>query len=177
MIFKKLLLLLPILLLTGSLHGQKMQEFGLTLSSFDSFGVIYKKQLKKETRYLRVSGANVNYLSFGSDVLNIQIGASVGWENRKALNKKFKFIHGFEIGTAIGFGNLSNDLILQVAPSVGYILGGQYQLNDDFYVNLEIVPRVQATFFTLDAPIIQINGNSNLATLSIVYMIKRDDSL
>ncbi len=174
--FKKLCLLLPILLLTYSTFAQKSQELGVTFSSLNNFGIVYKKQLKKETRYLRLSGANFN-LSI-VDVRNFSIGAGVaiGWENRKAINEKFNFIHGADVGMKFNFNEVSDDFIGVISTSFGYILGVQYRLNDNFYINLETIPKIGFSMVTNNPePVINISGNMNSTTLGIIYSFKKKE--
>jgi hypothetical protein len=104
------------------------------------------------------------------------LGASIGWENRKEINEKFNFIHGPEVGLNISLITPFNEVIAQFAPSFGYILGAQYKLNNDFYINLEVIPSVSTTFIIgNDSPVIQLNGNMRAATLGIVYTFKKKE--
>ena len=86
---------------------------------------------------MRYSLANLLVAYAGGDAIGAAIGFNIGWENRKPITSKLQFLHGFEPGFFL-------------SPSIaelrlGYVLGFQYSLSDELFMNIETVPNASAT--------------------------------
>jgi len=182
----RLFYLLPLLLIAtfGTVHAQTpmKREIGLR-SSLDNplnAGFIYKKQLA-ENRYRRYR------LGFIDATVNVQsrailaqygIGAAIGTEFRKDLDSRLQFVHGPEFSASLSVVAVGNsgtaDEYTQIAPrlGIGYVLGVQYNINSQWYVNMETIPALsigaQYTYgYQNPAPVYTISANLNLATVGL----------
>lgn len=125
-----------------------VHEIGIRLTGLEDFDFVYKKekQLNQFFRHrlglvdLQASGnSNTTLWSFG-------LGYAFGIENRKSINDKLKFIHGFEPRMALNYSSFegrTQNWAFQVG--VGYVLGFQYDFAQAFYVNIEAIPAVTYT--------------------------------
>jgi len=147
-------------------------------SGFDDFNLMYKRELKSGLiRRHRFLFSNFLYNSTGSTI-DFRTGYAIGHEKRKKMNEVFSFIHGPEVALVINYQNIRvpNDdrvttVILQ--PSFGYIIGFQYDINEHFYISVEVIAalsgsvqlrEMQDTSYTLNA-----GFNSNSSALTLVY--------
>ena len=131
-------LLFFITMCSTSIFAQK-QDIGVSVSSLNNIGFIYKKQLKKDNHYLRITGANFNFSLQESFHNNASL--YLGWENRKFQNDKFAFIHGWSTGIQWSISFIDNeDYSVSVSPNLGYLLGIHYQINEQLYFNVETKP-------------------------------------
>lgn len=147
-------------------------ELGLRVSGLNDLGFIYKheKKANRLTRY-RIAFSNIGYQN---DVLYMSAGFAIGHERRHAITPKLNFIHGIEPAFNVLFstGIESEVSSFSVAPSLGYVLGFQYNINDNFNLALETIPSLSANLnFVGD----QINAgfnlgfNSNAVALTLAY--------
>jgi len=154
-------------------YAQTGYELGVKINSFEQYGAVLKKQLKKENKYFRLDAGNIR-ASITAE--NISFGASlgIGFETRRKINDKFNFIFGPTIGVSpfVQYNEISNDLKLQLRGSLGYILGGQYWFNDKFYISLEAIPTLFAQYdFESQRGGAYLNANSAQARLSVFYAL------
>jgi|GEM_PF-670228 hypothetical protein len=138
----------------------RMHEVGLQIFNFnlESFGVIYKKQkLNNPNRYTRYrfAATEIGYSSrnqLPSKDFRVNLSASIGNERRVDLNTRTQFLHGLQFGPSIRYqlsttDDASNTQItktqnLNYGLNIGYLVGIQYNLNEIFYLSVEIVPSV-----------------------------------
>ncbi|SOD93324.1 hypothetical protein [Spirosoma fluviale] len=162
------ILLVAGLLITSSLQAQDSpaREIGLRATGFDSFGLIYKKQLKENTyRRYRLAFGNLGANFVRSNTLfSFSAGGAMGKEKRRDLSDKLQFIYGTELIASVSLnstttGTLSVDNgaggttiytgsnILVVTPTVGigFVLGAQYNFNPRWYISAELIPSVTAS--------------------------------
>ncbi|GAB3977869.1 hypothetical protein GCM10028806_39930 [Spirosoma terrae] len=139
------------------------RELGLRTSNLSSFGLIYKKQRSENTyrRYRLAFGNLGGYFVNNNSNISFSAGGAIGNEKRRAINDKFQFIYGTELIANIGFnsttsgsvtidnGNgstttITGSSLILVSPSVGvgFVLGGQYNVNPNWYVSAELIPSV-----------------------------------
>ena len=150
------------------------KEIGIRFSGLNDFDFMYKKQ-KGENNYRRVRfmNANVNVRNESNVSTNILLGSAIGFEKRKSLNDKLSFVRGSEIIMTIqsSISNSSSQFI--VVPGLGIVLGFQYDINENFYVNLEAIPSLTASIeFNDDAANLnQVNlgFNTSNAALGVMY--------
>ena len=153
-------------------------ELGIRLANLQDFGVVYKRK-KSENKYLRLTLAIAEFRfqsreGSDNDVFSTSLNLGVGIEKRKAINQKLQFIHGFDPALGIGLTTVLDDFQLRLTPSLGYILGFQLNLADNFYINLETRPRLIVSV-PIDNTGVQENItvdlglNSNVVFFSFVY--------
>ena len=164
-------------------HAQSnFREVGTRFTSFDNFGVIYKKE-RAENRLTRYNLAVLNLgLTDGSRFDRYSIGAqlSVGWEKRKSIEEKLKFIHGFN--PSVGFQHASlidgpDNSSTNISLELGYILGLQYDISESLYVNLEVIPGLRANnasqtegdFWTFN-----LGGGTQSAGITVAYRFEKN---
>lgn len=166
-----------------SIYGQSLsREFGLRGSSFDNVGFIYKNEKKPGnfTRY-RFLFSRINFQQRGGQSnFAGAFGIAIGKEKRKTINQSLKFIHGIEPTVSLSFNASSERKTLSVTGGIGYVLGFQYDIAKNFYVNIETIPAI-GTYFRFD------NGNSdgfgltggfnsNTISLSLVYRFEKKNN-
>lgn len=137
------------------LHAQEsevkpVREIGLGTSNFTgNFNLIYKKQLE-EDKYRRYDASiNFDYRKPTNDP-NTELGSTtltfrLGTENRKYLDDKFKFVHGFFYGGGISLTFVNNHTEGRIMPLAGYQLGFQYDISDQLYIGATTFPAISAT--------------------------------
>ena len=156
------------LLLTSTLFAQDApsREIGLRLTDFNSFGLIYKKQIRENTyrRYrLAFGNLSANFIQTNT-LIGFSVGGAAGKEKRRPISDKLQFIYGTELIASLSL-NSSNtgsltvsdgtgasttytgSSLLFVTPSVGvgFVLGAQYNLNPRWYVSAELIPSITAS--------------------------------
>lgn len=158
----------------GSLYlsGQS-HEMGLRSTGFNSFELLYKRA-KSENRFHRFrSGfaALSAYQDGNNGEQNLILGLSYGYEKRAELAPKTVLLHGLEPSLSLDFNSQGSGLGL----SLGYILGLQYHLNEQFNLALEVIPSLGFRYRNLNGrDIYQYNlgFNSQTVALTVVYKFK-----
>ncbi|MCX6217238.1 hypothetical protein [Spirosoma sp.] len=183
------------LLITSALRAQDSptREVGLRLTSFDSFGMVYKKKLDENTyRRYRLAFGNLgaNFVQ-SNTMVAFSAGGAMGKEKRRNLTDKLQFIYGTELIASVslnsstsgsvtvdngsgGVVTYTGSSLLLVTPSVGigFVLGAQYNFNPRWYISAELIPSVTASgtfgngtsFYS-----IQAGFNSNSAGITGAY--------
>ncbi len=160
-------------------ESARMHEVGLRISNFDlrNFGVVYKIQRpNNENHYMRY-GFWVGNLRTSitpernSQSYNTRIGGNVGWEKRTAWSNRIQFMHGPEAFVGFNYFVFRRDSEplsrnFSLSAGVGYILGLQYHINDQFYISLESIPSVFYSYFeegeSLSSQLPRINKNHTI---------------
>lgn len=134
----------------GQLKAQN-KEIAIRTSGIDNFDFVFKKELS-ENRLLRyrliVGRFNFSESSDNNSQTSINAGFAMGLEKRKSINDKLMFIHGFEPSIFFQFSSseVTADSTLNsntiISPSLGYVLGFQYSINSNFYINVEAIPSI-----------------------------------
>ena len=142
-----LFLLLFSFLLVGKLVAQ--QEIGLrTYTRLSNFDFIYKKK-QKSGKYIRYRAARFN---FGLNDLQqnsrsqVALSLAIGKETRRTINEKLQWITGVEPRLFFSYQSAAETSKFLLSPAIGYVLGLQYQLNRQFYLNVETIPALSASF-------------------------------
>lgn len=158
-------------------HAQS-KEVGLRLASFENFDFIYKKEkaTNKLMRY-RLGVANIGFTSSNeNESISAQFGFAIGVENRNAINEKFYFIHGIEPFFSVALASNSRITNWNLQTGLGYVLGFHYNLNDEFYVNLETIPSLNVGLSLRDDSqnVYAVNAgfNSNAISVTVAYRFK-----
>ncbi|MEM1216598.1 MAG: hypothetical protein AAGJ82_12975 [Bacteroidota bacterium] len=147
---KKYLYLSFVVLLTFCCTNQVLvaqsatHEVGLRLTDLEDIGFIYKKQ-KAENRFTRFRVGSVN-VNVQEDIFSLGLAAAIGFEKRKNIANKLSFIHGWEPSLFVSTTSVNDDVISSVTPGIGYVLGFQYDFSDNFYLSLESIPSLSASF-------------------------------
>ncbi|HMN90777.1 MAG TPA: hypothetical protein PKD70_08630 [Saprospiraceae bacterium] len=143
----------------GALTAQEnesahMHEVGLQISNFDlrNFGVVYKIQRpNNENHYMRYRFLVGNIQFSTSPDNNVQnynanVSGNVGLEKRIVWSNRIQFMHGPEAFVGFNYSSQRQDdpvsRQLGLSAGVGYILGLQYHINDQFYISVESIPGV-----------------------------------
>ena len=128
---------------------------GVRYSAPSSFGLIYKKQIK-EDKYLRLTAGRFssNVSRFTSPIggntssnnftTSVAVGGALGFENRKVTTDKFSIISGFTLIANGSYQYIEQDTLSFQAftfqPGIGYLIGGQYFINDNLHIDVEMIP-------------------------------------
>lgn len=119
-----------------------MREIGLRLFSLEDFSLVYKKE-RRPQRFWRLNLAlgQLQVEAGESAQANLQLGAGFGWERRRPINDRLHFLTGPQLDLLFRLsGGEGFDAFGDLRPSLSYLLGVQYDLNDRFYINLEVLP-------------------------------------
>jgi len=157
-LFNLLLTLVFLLTVSYSSFGQNdfdNRVLGIRYAAPSSFGLIYKKQIK-EDKYLRLTAgrfsSNISRFtspiggtfSFNQFQTSVSAGGAIGFENRRAVTDKFSLISGFTFIANGAYRYTEQDTIsfhsAAFQPGVGYLIGGQYFINDNLHIDLEMLP-------------------------------------
>jgi hypothetical protein len=148
---------------------------GINFDGFNSFSAIYKKKLA-EGKYRRISGTfgGLGFANeFNRSSFSFNFGLSIGRENRRLVGKKTIFYTGpvFSINTGLtkleGFEPNWN-----LQPSMGGVLGVQYDFNENWAINLETIPSGSISVRQFSGTDVGINasvGFSSNVTLSLMH--------
>ena len=170
----------------------KKREIGLRFTSINfngtnNFNVVYKKQKRtNENKYMRYRAMFID-ISFKDHenpqaISSIQgiFGLAIGVEKRKVINEKFKFVHGWEFACFMNNShqfspNNPDNYSLLINPSIGYVIGCQYDIKNNFCLNLELIPSLYNTTTISDKHDVFLTSSSfnfnftSNAALSIMY--------
>jgi len=158
-------------------HEIGLRFNGVNFSGWNNFDVVFKKQKESsENRYnryrlilLNISSGDVTSANQGSA---FSIGAAIGSEKRKSINDKFKFIHGPEFQFSYNDRSTPTVISRHLNASIGYVVGSQYDINNNFCLTLEIIPSIyNASSFGKKEILVStfgFNWNSQ-AALSFMY--------
>ncbi len=146
----KLTNLIALVLLSVSFHASAQEslnrEIGLRGRNFDSYGLIYKFEKDSGVfRRYRAASASI-YIGMMPITSSTSFGIYTAKEKRKALSPKLTLVRGWEWGIAASIHSYYRNEIALVAPSVGYIVGGQYRINKDLVASLEVVPSLSVNY-------------------------------
>ncbi|HHH50171.1 MAG TPA: hypothetical protein ENK52_04250 [Saprospiraceae bacterium] len=174
--FLKPIFLIIFICASFNTFSQKLSkhEIGISLNNFQDFGFVYKKEIaaNKLTRYrLALFDYQFRHNSINNH-FTLVLSMAIGREHRKEINEKFYFIHGTESQTQISFLSISNERSkAQIQLALGYVLGFQYNLSKDFYLNIESIPSITGYFMTGRGRDygLGLGFNSNALALSLVY--------
>lgn len=129
-------------------ENKPVREVGFgTYNLSNNFALIYKKELE-ENKYRRYD-ASVGFmyanLSSGSndEVSIASFSFTLSTENRRYLNDKFKFVHGLFYGVHISSTSQNDQSTVRLGPNVGYQLGVQYDINEQFYIGATTFPGIR----------------------------------
>ncbi len=125
-------------------------EIGLTVSKYNTIGVVFRKE-NKENKFWRIDGffngglfQNQQYRTYG-------VGIGLGFEKYKAISSKFTFYHGLNAGAEqLIYQNYiynGNDFVFDrnvrtTAIFIGYRLGLKCQLSNRISLGIEVNPQI-----------------------------------
>ncbi len=148
---------------------------GINFDGFNSFSAIYKKKLV-EGKYRRISGTfgGLGFANeFNRSSFSFNFGFSIGREKRRLVGKKTIFYTGpvFSINTGITkLESFEPNWNLQ--PSMGAVLGLQFDFNENWAINLETIPSCSISvrqFSGTDVGVSASVGFSSNVTLSLMH--------
>lgn len=179
-IFNSIALITALLSFLSTESLAQNREFGIALNGFDNFSAVYKVQQSENSytnyQFLYLSGNAERRGNLGSG--NLGLGFLIVNEKRKNINEKFVFVNGLVVGLSISYlsnsvGNTTNNA-LTFSPEIGYLVGGQYHISDEFYISLDVSHTLRPYITVVpdgndNTYGIQTEFNSDAATLSFVY--------
>lgn len=146
-------ILLFSLFFSCSASAQQAKEIGLRATNFDQFSLLYKRETKSQ-KFLRLRFilANLQYATVnGSSVGAASFGLAIGLEKRRPLSDRLDLLTGpepfFNFNLVAGTSNEINSFAL---VGLGYVIGFQYALSDQFHIGIEAIPSVSAQFSFLE---------------------------
>lgn len=160
-----LILLIPSINLQSQDLGKK--EIGLQIYGLKSYGIVYKKE-KSSDKYLsftlsalslngnhdftRIMSANIPSSVFSYEIhrFNTLFGLSMCLEKRKRITNELLFAHGFEPRLNMNFNDqvYNSEKKITTVYSIlrlGYKLGFQYHVFENFYISLETSPSISGS--------------------------------
>lgn len=169
---------------TSSLSAQNIDDHkyevgirisGLNFDGFNSFSAIYKKKLA-ENKFRRISGT-FGGLGFSDDFdrlnFSFNAGISVGYEKRREMGKKTTFYSGPVFSVSAGITKQERvDANWNLQPSLGAVLGVQYDFSEYWAVNLETIPSASFALRKFAGSDVGVNVNvgfSSNVVLSLMH--------
>lgn len=162
--------------LTQQTTAQTQHEAGLRFNDFETFSAIYKKQ-KDETSFMRyrINAGRLAFSEVGDNQRfsgNVEI--AIGKENRKQLMDKLSFIYGIEPALGIAYNTQNGNSAFRISPSLGYVLGLQYEFFERLAVGLEVIPAINGTFQRANnADAINLGLDFQATGLTVAYRFER----
>lgn len=161
-------------------EGQmSLREVGIRTSDFKSVTAIYKKE-KAPNVFIRYRFAFANFQYAASkerdNVFNTAIGFAVGKERRKELTDRLDFFHGWEPSARLYLSASKNDISLSVRPTLGYVLGVQFEIADHFLLAMETIPSIVGNISTYNTDrMLTLNAgfNSNAVSMTLAYQFEK----
>jgi hypothetical protein len=139
-------------LLSQTQPQARNMEFGLTFSSLDNFGLVFKTGSPKTLLRLSLLALNINsYHNYGQDKDSIDqkmtgmgAGFLIGFEKRIPVVQNFNLCLGSGIGISYYY-NKQDDGNYKVThwsidPEINFIFGAVYQAGQHFIISFEITP-------------------------------------
>ena len=171
------LLILTFLLCSYSSTSAQVRELGIRASGLENFGFIYKKEQKPNSyQRFRIGRINLAWRDLGEESsLATALGFAIGFEKRKAINDELYLIHGFEPSMILALSTNSRNLIYDIQPGLGYVLGFQYSFSEKFYINIESIPSINLIIRGTkgSSPVYtgNLGFNSNAVSITAAYRI------
>jgi len=172
---KKIIILIAMssLALTSfSQEKTKEKDLSANLYNLQSFGLQYKVGDGTSMWRYRIVNAgisigtstnenpNISVENRSTDIVDFDLGFSVGREKRKDLGANFQFVYGLELITRYSFyeqKNNRNSYKYQLfGTGIGGVFGIKYELNNKLFVGFELLPSVVVNFDSYFSP-----GGSN----------------
>jgi len=158
----------------------KNRELGIKFLSLSDYNLLYKVE-RKENRYLRLGTGNFNIDARGNgdggSHLHSGLQFDIGFEKRLAINDRLTFLHGLNPGISYAGSFREGSDSHFFKPSLGYILGAQYSINESFNLAVETIPMISDGFFIGDGEISHANrfrlDASNRLGISFTYKFKK----
>lgn len=159
----------------------QQHEIGIRMSSLNNFGLIYKKQKNEQSwTRLRLLFANLNFNFLeNNNQTQLTTGIAYGWEKRRSIDERLTFIHGFEprLSMRLEQSEITNTTSYQVIPALGYVLGVQVKLKNQFFMYAEIIPALSSRFEFSNNTVntnLGIGLSTNGASIGVVYRFAKD---
>lgn len=116
---------------------------GLNFDGFNAFSAIYKKKLDNG-KFRRISGT-FGGINFGQEFrrfnFSFNAGLSIGSEKRKQMGKRTMFYTGPVFSVSTSFNKVESfEPNWSLQPSLGAVLGVQYDFSEYWAINLETIP-------------------------------------
>lgn len=132
-----------------------LREVGIQFNRLDfdggnSFSAIFKKK-KREDTYRRIRFFTGSLLARATEdqfEWNIDAGIGLGREKRRALHSKLEFYQGPEFSAGLrvtSFLEVGAQMIF--TPGVNWVLGLQQHFNDQWALNVEVLPGMSMLFY------------------------------
>ena len=149
---------------------------GINFDGFNSFSAIYKKKLDNG-KFRRISGS-FGGINFGSEFnrfnFSINAGFSIGNEKRKQMGKRTSYYTGPSFSLNAGLSKQESfEPNWNLAPSLGYILGIQYDFNEYWAVNLETIPSGSIYLRQFSGSDIGININAGFSSNVVLSLMHK----
>lgn len=159
--------------------GQRTNELGIRLNSFDNFGFIYKhgQSPDKLVRY-RLAFANLRFQNLQNrSAITASCAFAIGWESRSDITEKLQFVRGPEPSVSVGYSTSQDINNLALSVAFGYVLGFQYNFSESFYLAIETIPSISSDFSSsnvqFDLSRVSLGFDSNAIALSAVHRFVR----
>ena len=156
--------------------AQTQHEAGLRFNNFEVLSLMYKKQ-KDETSFMRyrINAGRIAFSEAGNNQRFLgNIEFAIGKENRKQLMDKLSFIYGLEPALGIAFNTQNGSSQFRISPSLGYILGVQYDFFERLAIGLEVIPALNGVFQQANnANEISLGLDFQATGLTIAYQFER----
>ncbi|NJC26908.1 hypothetical protein [Neolewinella antarctica] len=162
-------------MLTPLTAQSDIREVGVRFNNFDNFNLLLKKQIDENTyRRYGLLLANVNLLVGENDVraAQFEVSASIGKERRRDIGNDIQFVTGWQPSIGLGLTASESVTCVSVTPGIGYLLGFQYNISDNFYVAVEAIPSVNFALTVGDIAAARLQAGISTAGVGITAVYR-----
>lgn len=149
---------------------------GINFDGFNSFSAIYKKKLDNG-KFRRISGS-FGGINLGNEFnrfsFSINAGFSIGNEKRRQMGKRTSYYTGPSFSLNAGLSKQESfEPNWNLAPSLGYILGIQYDFSEYWAVNLETIPSGSISLRQFSGSDVGVNVNASFSSNVVLSLMHK----
>lgn len=162
-------ILLFSLFFSCSASAQQAKEIGLRATNFDQFSLLYKRETKSQ-KFLRLRFifANLQYASLNGNPLgSASFGFAIGLEKRRPLSDRLDLLTGPEPFFNFNLVAGTDADISSFGLGLGYVIGFQYALSDQFHIGIEAIPSVSAQFTSFENEVNNLTVQAGVSNTGI----------
>lgn len=124
------------------------REVGIRFNNINDYDLLFKKKISDNSyRRIRIANLNMSLRDGENQDLRFGLGANIalGIEKRKALTEEFNFIYGLEGILGANYSRFRDDNSGSYNAGVGFVIGWNYQLNENITLGVETIPSIMYT--------------------------------
>lgn len=136
---------------TAQFTGER--HLAIRTNGYNEFNLLYRKQ-KSDYTFHRMRVGLTDFamdLNYDDPIRTHQgVGAAYGIEWREPATNRLSLMHGPEANIFMGWGRTGSAKYRHSYVSnglgIGYVLGAQYEIRDRFFIGVETIPGLSASY-------------------------------